>query len=44
MDEIFANDALAKDPQGDGKTNVKSQVNPVVDSTRHPDEDTPVQQ
>ena len=44
MDEIFVNDALAKDPHGDKKTNVESQVNPVVDSTRHPDEDTPVQQ
>ena len=43
-DELFANDAPANDPHGDGETNVESYVNPVVDSTCHLDEDTPVQQ
>ena len=43
-DELFANDAPANDPHGDGETNVESYVNRVVDSTCHLDEDTPVQQ
>ena len=43
-DELFADDAPVNDPHDDRKTTSESLVKTIVDSTHHPDEDTPVQQ
>ena len=52
-DDLFADDAPVDNPRGDGETAAESQIKPVVDNTRHPNdiqfveeknENTPVQQ
>ena len=43
-DELFADDAPVNDLHDDRKTTSESLVKTIVDSTHHPDEDTPVQQ